>query len=105
MPAQEGLKYPVWLGLQNRDELHFRVGHFWLEWFPCTNPKKLNAYVDAVCGFLSGQYRVLEYVRDGQCYKARLQAPRPEGWVTLGGWTRLHLPVLWGREQRVISNA
>lgn len=31
LPQQPGLKYPVWLALQNEDELHFSVGHFWLE--------------------------------------------------------------------------
>jgi predicted N-acyltransferase len=31
LPVQPGLKQKVWLCLQNKDELHFQVGHFWLE--------------------------------------------------------------------------
>jgi hypothetical protein len=63
MPVQPGLKHKVSLCLQNHDELHFSAGHFWLEWFPCTKPEKMDGYLDAVTGFLSGKYRVLEYYR------------------------------------------
>lgn len=105
LPVQAGLKHPVWLALQNSDELHFAVSHFWLEWFPCTNPSKFAAYVAAVCGFLSGKYRVVEYVRNGECYKAVLQSPSADGWSTVGTWSKLHLPLPWGTTSRVVSNA
>lgn len=48
IPIQTGMKYAVNLNLQNRDELHFSVENFWLEWFPCTDPARVEAYVDAV---------------------------------------------------------
>src|SRR5437763_1620249 len=105
LPIQNGLKHAIWLALQNVDELHFRVEHFWLEWFPCTDLDKVNAYVDAVCGFLSGQYRVLEHYQHGQCIKAQLQAPRDGGWSTIGTWSKLHLPLPWGKRFNAVTNA
>ncbi len=85
IPALSGLKHTVNLNLQNRDELHFVVGNFWLEWFPCTDVTKVEAYIDAVSGFLEGRYRVLEHYRGNKCVKAELQAPQSKGeWKTIG---------------------
>src|SRR6185437_2947131 len=63
MNVQSGLKYKVWLSLQNNDELHFSVENFWLEWFPCTKREEVDVYIDAVSGFLSGKYRIFEHYR------------------------------------------
>ena len=84
--VQPGLRHEVWLALQNKDELHFSVGHFWLEWFPCTQPSRASEYVAAVIGFLSGHYRVLEHYRGKRCEKAELQAPRNAGWKPERGY-------------------
>ena len=85
IPTQPGLRWAVNLNLQNRDELHFSVGNFWLAWFPCTDEAITEAYVDAVSGFLAGRYRVLEHYRGGKCVKAELQAPGAAGdWQTIG---------------------
>jgi len=90
LPPQEGLKYKVWLCLQNTDELHFSAGdHFWLDWFPCTYPERTALYVEAVCGFLDGQYRILDHHRSGKCFKAELQKPEANGWRTIGHWTTI----------------
>ncbi len=89
IPEQEGCRYRVWLALQNGDELHLLVENFWLEWFPCTNPKVAELYLAAVSGFLSGDYRIMEYSFLGECYLARLQAPHARGWKTIGTWTNL----------------
>ena len=106
LPVQTGLRHRVWLALQNGDELHFSVGSFWLGWFPCTNPAKVDRYLDAVCGFLSGRYRVLEHLRDGRCIKAQLQAPdSTRGWRTLGTWGKFWLPSFTFVRVNVISNA
>jgi hypothetical protein len=105
LPIQPGLKHFVWLGLQNGDELHFQVEHFWLEWFPCTDPQKVAAYVDAVCGFLAGTYRVLEHLREGDCIKAQLQAPEAGSWRTIGTWNKLRLPSFGSKRLDVVSNA
>ncbi len=105
LPIQPGLKQKVWLCLQNNDELHFSVGNFWLEWFPCTDPSRVSAYVDAVCGYLSGEYRVLEHYRGKRCVKAELQCPVAASWRTIGTWSRLWLPIPWGKSFNEVRNA
>jgi|SRR5580704_1946900 hypothetical protein len=95
MPVQPGLSYEIWLCLQNRDELGFKVDrHFYNEFFPCTKPDRVEAYLDAVTGFLSGKYRILEHHRGTKCYWARLQKPENGGWRTIGNWATLWIP-LW----------
>jgi hypothetical protein len=89
LPVQPGLNHQVWLALQNNDELHFSVGHFWLEWFPCSKPSRVCDYIAAVTGFLSGEYRVLEHYLCKRCIKAELQAPSNSGWQTIGTWRTL----------------
>jgi hypothetical protein len=105
IPVQPGLKHRVNLNLQNADELHFSVGSFWLEWFPCTDSAMVDSYVEAVTGFISGRLRVLEHYRGKRCIKAELQAPANGEWNTIGTWSTLSLPIPWRIELRVISNA
>ena len=104
LPAQARLKYDIWLALQNEDELHFSVGHFWLEWFPCTDFLKAQAYVDAVCGFISGDCRVVEQFRGPDCVKATLQRRNGETWQTIGTWSKLRLPSLSVASERTLAN-
>jgi hypothetical protein len=104
VPRQDGLKHELWLALQNEDELHLQVGNFWLEWFPCTKPDRTRAYIDAVSGFISGDYRVLEYFRGDDCIKAKLQMPDADGWRTIGTWSKLWLPSFNSTTQRVVAN-
>jgi hypothetical protein len=105
LAVQPGVKHCIWLALSNVDELHFRVEHFWYEWFPCTDSRKVSSYLDAVCGFLSGCYRVLEYLRNGDCIKAELQAPEGETWRTIAVWSKLRLPSFAQVQSNVVSNA
>jgi hypothetical protein len=105
LPVQPGLKQSVWLCLQNHDELHFAVGCFWCEWFPCTIPEKVERYVAAVCGYLSGQYRIIEGRRFGRCIRAKLQRPSGESWETIASWGRLHLPIPWTMRWNELRNA
>lgn len=105
IPQQLGLKQKVWLALQNSDELHFSVGNFWLEWFPCTDPAKVQSYVDSVSGYLSGSYRVLEHYRGSRCVKAELQQPNNGGWLTIGTWSLLWFPFPWNKTFKEIRNA
>jgi hypothetical protein len=86
LPVQPGLNHEVWLAFQNNDELHFSVGHFWLEWFPCSKPSRVSEYIAAVTGFLSGDYRILEHYLGKRCIRAELQAPTSRGWQTIGTW-------------------
>ena len=106
IPIQPGLKYAVNLNLQNRDELHFSVENFWLEWFPCTEPSKVDAYVDAVSGFLSGRYRIIEHYRGKKCTLAELQEPLPKGgWSTIGSSSHILFSLSWSKTQKEIKNA
>ncbi|WP_154662468.1 hypothetical protein [Solimonas flava] len=75
LPEQRGLSQAVWLGFQNNDELHFSVGHCWLEWFPCSKPAKVREYIEAVTGYLSGRHQVVEHYKGTRCVKAELQSP------------------------------
>ncbi|GGE48783.1 hypothetical protein GCM10007421_23820 [Halopseudomonas oceani] len=105
IPVQPGIKQEIWLCLQNYDELHFSVGHFCLGWFPCTDPERVSEYVDAVCGFIGGESRVIEQYRGDRCVKARLQAPDQGKWKTIGTWTRLSLPFPWRVTWNEVRNA
>ena|SRR5690606_37098983 len=105
LPVQESLKHQVWLGLQNEDELHFSVGHLWCEYFPCTDPQKVQNYIDAVFGFLSGTYRSLEHYRGSECFKAELQRPALSGWETIATWSKLRLPSLRKVTYKEVVNA
>ena len=104
IPVQEGVRQSVWLGLDG-DELHFCVGRFSVQWFPCTDEEVVRQYVEAVSGYLSGSSRVLEHLQGGRCVKAELQVPADDGWRTIGVWSRLHLPMPWKRTVREVRNA
>ena len=105
IPVQPGLTYAVHLNLQNGDELHFGVGNFWLEWFPCTDPSRVEAYIDAVSGYLSGRYRILEHYRGKKCTKAELQKPLESGgWTTIGQTSYWRLSLSLQKRVKEIRN-
>ena len=103
-PVQPGLKHEVRLSFQNSDELHLSIGHFWLEWFPCTDRARSEQYIAAVCGFLSGAYRIVEYHRGNNCIRAQLQRPSGAKWEAVGTWSKLHWPSLFRPQLRVVAN-
>lgn len=105
MPVQPGLSHKVWLCLQNHDELGFSVGHFYVEWFPCTNAERVESYLDAVTGFLSGQYRILEYHRGKGCYKTKLQKPDGERWRTIANWATIWIPLSFKKMLKELRNS
>lgn len=72
IPRQQGLAFDVAVNLQG-DELHLNAGALWLEWFPCDRPEVATDFLDAVCGLLSGSYRIVEHHRGGRPVKAVLQ--------------------------------
>ena len=94
IPTQPGINHEINLNLQNTDELHFNVDEFWGEWFPCTDPKVEKSYIKAICGFISGQYRIEVYSRKGKSYKRLLQSPSNQGWSTEYTHTSIHWPCL-----------
>ena len=86
IPAQHGLSFDVSLNLQNLDELHLNASSLWVEWFPCTNPKKVEEYFEAVSGLLSGEFCILEHWRGKYAVRAHLQRPVNGGWKTIATW-------------------
>jgi len=104
MPVQPGLSHKVWLCLQNRDELGFKVGCFYCEWFPCTRSDRVDKYLDAVMGFLSGRYRILEYYRGTRCYRAKLQKPERDNWRTIANWATIWIPLSFKKTVKELRN-
>jgi hypothetical protein len=104
MPAQPGLFYEVWLCLQNVDELGFQAGSFCYEWFPCTKSDRVEKYLDAVTGFLSGRYRILEHYRGTRCYKAKLQRPEGDRWRTIATWATIWIPLSFKKTVKEVRN-
>jgi len=104
MPVQPGLTHEVWLCLQNRDELGFSAGHFYIEVFPCTKSDRVEKYLAAVTGFLSGRYRILEHFRGTRCYKAKLQRPEGDRWRTIATWATIWIPMSFKRTVKEVRN-
>jgi|SRR5690348_5839900 len=104
VPVQPGLAYEVNLNLQG-DELHFSVGEgFWAEWFPCDDPDVEDRFVEAVVGFISGRYRIVETSAGGRPISARLERPSEDGWKTVTTWATMRFPWPWGRSERILRN-
>ena len=104
IPVQAGLLFRVNLNLQG-DELHLSASRFWVEWFPCTKPEKVDKYFDAVSGLLSGEFRILEHWRGRRPVKAQLQSPRRDGWESLATWADLSAIVPWPKKTfKVVQN-
>lgn len=105
IPAQPGLSFKVHLDLQNRDELHLVASPFWFEWFPCTNSKRVEEYIEAVSGLLSGEFRILEQWRGRRPVKAQLQRPSGGDWETVATWGHVSAVVPWPKKTlKVVQN-
>jgi hypothetical protein len=105
IPAQSGLCFNVNLNLQNIDELHLAASAFWCEWFPCTNPKKVERYIEAVSGVLSGEFRILEHWRGKRPVKALVQRPHGSGWKNFATWGDISVLVPWPKKTlKVVQN-
>jgi hypothetical protein len=107
LPSQDGLRFPISVNLQG-DELHLNAGAFWCSWFPCTDSERANAFVEAVCGLISGEYRIVEYRRGGleqKALKALLQRPEGVDWATVATYSTLHLPLYFGARRTFLRNA
>ena len=104
IPAQAGLSFPVFLNLQNLDELCLEASALGVSWFPCTNPQKAENYFEAVSGLLSGRFRILQHWRGNRVVKAELQQPIGDGWKTITGCSYL-LSVPWPpKTVKVVQN-
>lgn len=101
---QKGLDFDVNLNLQNLDELHLATDVLWVEWFPCTHPEKVEEYYEAVCGVLSGSYRILEHYKGKKAIKAELQKPIKDGWQTIHTWGTVSWPFFRKKTFKVLQN-
>jgi hypothetical protein len=105
IPVQPGLSFKVWLDFQNGDELTLSASRFWYEWFPCTDQKIVDKYLEAVCGLLSGQFRILEHWRGGRVVKAQLQSTRDDKWKSIATSTNISGIVPWpSKKLRIVQN-
>jgi len=104
IPRQDGLAFHVNVNLQG-DELHLSAGSLWGQWFPCCEQTTSDAFFNAVCGLLSGRWRVLEHYRGDKPIKAELQQPDGHRWRTVYTWSALRLPSLRRVRKRVLRNA
>jgi hypothetical protein len=91
LSVQEGLRYKVELSLQNNDEVYFSTEDFVCSWFPVSDKQTVSNYVNAVSGFLSGNYRILKQYRGNKCIKSELQQPDGDGWKTIATSSHLRL--------------
>lgn len=104
--AQDGMAFGVGFALQS-DELHLDVGttNFRMEWFPCTDPRVVAAFVAAVSGLLCGQYRVVDSAIGGYVVKSELQrATAPGRWKTEAIWASLAALIPWPRRRTIVQN-
>ena len=106
IPKQVGLEFDVNVNLQG-DELHLSAGHFWMEWFPCTNPRVIEKWREAVYGVLSGEFRIIEYYRGRRAVEAELQCPDAQGWkrIARSAHVSFFLPWPWHVTTRELRNA
>ena len=102
-PKQEGLKFNININLQG-DELHLNASNLWIEWFPCDDEKIKKEFIESVSGLLSGEYRMVEYLRGEKPIKTKLQKPENNQWKTIGIWSKLHFPISWKIDKRVVQN-
>jgi hypothetical protein len=102
---QEGLKFDIWLNLQD-DELYLNTANFILSWYPCTNAEYVDLYIDAVCGLVSGKYRILEHRRWKWVARSELQVADGEIWKTVGRSScALGLTIIpFGKRQEIVRN-
>jgi hypothetical protein len=103
IPAQPGLTFKMDLNVQNLDELHLSASALWYEWFPCTNSKKVERYLEAVSGLLSGEFRILEHWRGKRPVKAQLQRPCRGRWENVATWLDVSAIVPWPRKSHKVA--
>lgn len=104
IPIQEGIYQEVWLGLFG-DELIISIGkNFWMEWIAIDRAGVAERYIEAVCGYLSGEYRVLEHYKNERCTKAELQKPANNEWKTIATWVRIDFDIFTKKTFKEIYN-
>jgi len=103
IPKQSGLDFDVSLNLQD-DELHISASGFWGSYFPMKDPIVITAYLEAVKGILSGEYRILQSMKNGMVITSFLQRPNEGSWETIFTDRRKWKWPWIKYEQRIIKN-
>jgi hypothetical protein len=103
IPVQDGLPFEVSLNLQF-DELHLNAGrHFWVEWFPCNLTARVEDFLDAVRGLLSGRYRIRERHVGRFAASATLERPENGRWIAAAQWSDFWTAILpWRRTEKIL---
>jgi len=66
---------------------------------------KVERYVEAVSGLLSGEFRVLEQWRGRRPVKAQLQRPSRGGWENVATWADVSAIIPWPKKMlKVVQN-
>ncbi len=63
-PEQQGLSFPVTLGLQNGDELNFGVADFWSSFFPFE--RSASTFERALDAWVAGDARIVRVALGGR---------------------------------------
>ena len=105
IPQQPGLMFDVHLNLQNVDELYLNIACvFCVSWFPCTDGDVSERFVEAVCGVLSGAFRVLAVYSGPRHLKSYLQRPQGAQWETIASHHNSFALPFSRRRKAVIQN-
>jgi hypothetical protein len=107
IPKQEGLDFDINLNLQNDDELHISTSYIWCQFFSADSPELVEIFTNAVCGLIKGDYRILQYIKNGKVYKSLLQQPVNDDWITIYShlskfslpWTKLERNIIQNRKE------
>ncbi|USN99215.1 MAG: hypothetical protein H6810_00615 [Phycisphaeraceae bacterium] len=104
-PRQPGLAFPILLGFQELDELHLCAADLWCQWFPCTDAKVVEEFVELVNGLIDGRARIVQTLHRGAIIKAELQSPTESGWRTRATWSKVNLTIVPRRtETRIVQS-
>jgi hypothetical protein len=104
IPKQDGIDFDINVNLQNEDELHISTDYIWCQFFSAESPELVETFTHAVQGLISGDYRILQFVKNGKVYKSFLQRPENNEWETI--YRHIHkISFPWTRlEQNIIQN-
>ncbi len=102
-PEQDRLSFAVPLYLTD-DILNFTARRLWAEYFPCTEQKVIDNYAEDVVGLLSGEYRIIEFLRGDKVVKSYLEKPTDKGWSRAYSHSTLGIFRPWGMTRRLVQN-
>lgn len=111
IPKQSGLDFDINLNLQNEDELHISTKDIWCSFFPMTD-EVIELYIKSVSGLITGEYRILKFLKNDVVYKSVLQRPTQDKWETVFTdinkfkfpWTKMETQIIQNTKQLTTTN-